>query len=217
MQKTDNAWGVIRSTADLWLTHAPKLILVNVLWALSMYTVILAPPAMIALSAVTRDLMREKPISARSYYQHLKAHFFGGWLWGLINIFFGVLIYSNIAFYTQNLPDYVTIAYAVIAVLVLIWCAVQFYVVAYLAWQWDRQLFVAHRNALYTLGASPIFNLTILLCVGLIGLVSVYLSLLPLLAAASFMSLLANMALDNRLRAFGLLDENTEPPTTTTP
>jgi uncharacterized membrane protein YesL len=203
MQQISSAFTVIRQAAAHWAADWLKLTLINGLWALSMVTVILAPPAVLALTAVARDRVQRGSVEVRAYFGYLKEYFFTGWRWGLFNVLFGLMVYANIRFYDEMIAGFPLVPYAILLALVIFWISLQFTAVVYLVWQDDRHVLKALRYSLFTIGASPVFIMILLVPVGLIGLSAIYLNGIPLVLTASFIALVSAQAVQNRLRTFG--------------
>ncbi|HRL13623.1 MAG TPA: DUF624 domain-containing protein [Aggregatilineales bacterium] len=203
MQQLSSAFTVIKQAAAHWAADWLKLTLINGLWALSMVTVILAPPAVLALTAVARDRVQRESVTVRAYFGYLKEYFFTGWRWGLFNVVFGLIVYANFRFYDEMIAGFPLVPYAILLALVIFWISLQFMAVVYLVWQDDRHVLKALRYSLFTIGASPIFVLILLVPVGLIGLFAIYFNGIPLVLTASFIALLSAQAVQNRLRTFG--------------
>jgi uncharacterized membrane protein YesL len=93
----------------------------------------------------------------------------------------------------------------VLGVVGLLWIAVQFYVWPFLVEQEQKQLRIALKNALFLTLANPLYTLLLLGVVGL-ALVLSLLTVLPIAVfATSFISLLGNRAVVERLRTYGKL------------
>jgi uncharacterized membrane protein YesL len=214
MGQIGSAFSVIRQAWAHWAAAWLKLVMINVAWALSMYTVILAPPAVLALVAAARDAAQDQPVTLGSYFRYLKSYFLIGWLWAAVNGLFAAVVYANVVFYAQFAPDFRGLANAVMAGLVILWVCIQYLTVVYLVWQDNRRLLKALRYGVFTFGASPLFMLVLVVLIGFITLISLYFNGLPLLLTASFIAVLGAQAVQNRLRAFAPADQTAEPPVT---
>ncbi|MBK8020826.1 MAG: DUF624 domain-containing protein [Chloroflexi bacterium] len=193
-----------QSLADAWAEWV-DLVVLNAVWLLATVTVILAPPALLALFHTTRELAMGRGVDIRMFIQGIRLYFVRGWLWGLLNIAFGALFVASLTVYGQIDEDWSTMAASVSFVIAALWIMVQFYGLSYLVFQEKPNLLVALRNGLYTILASPLFSF--LLGAILIGLMLFTAQVLLALLAGipALLTLIANRAVRDRLETFGLL------------
>jgi uncharacterized membrane protein YesL len=199
------ALGVAWETLKDWYNSMVGLAALNMLWIGSVLTVVLAAPATAGLAAVTNSI-------AHGTGQHFE-DFKGGarrylWIslrWLLVNAIVVGLLALNMAFYGSMESAIAPALQVFVAVLAVVWAAAQLYVWPFLMEQEDKRLRLALRNALFLALGTPVYTLTLLAVVAVVVVVSAV-TILPLAVfTASFLSLLGNRAVVERLTAFGKL------------
>jgi hypothetical protein len=192
-----------RALADFWYQWV-ILILVNTLWLLCCVTVVLAPPATFGLFYVTNELANGRGAGYPDFVTGLKRYFAVSWLWALINGIAALLVWANTQFYGQIVASWSLMLLLITVALVLGWILVQLLTVPYVIEQERKRLLVAMRNALFTLLATPLFSLVMLIIIGTFIVAAASIPIILLLGGPAFVTLLCNRAVVNRLQAFGI-------------
>jgi len=126
----------------------------------------------------------------------------------------GVVLYVNLSFYGAVRGALASFILVGLVCLTVLWLAMLFYTGPFLIEQEDKRLRLALRNAAFLALATPGYTLTMLAATALIIVLSV-LTVLPLAVfTLSFLALLGNRAVIERLRTFGKLPAPGQPPDT---
>jgi uncharacterized membrane protein YesL len=202
-----------QSLADWWNSMV-GLAVMNAVWLGLSLTVVLFPPATVAMYAVTNGIARGRGQHLTDFVQAMRRYAGISLRWTLANLLVGVILYVNLSFYGAvrgALASFVLVGLACLAVL---WLAMQFYTGPFLMEQEDKRLRVALRNAAFLALATPVYTLTMLAAAALAIVLSVV-AILPLAVfTLSFLALLGNRAVIERLLAFGKLPGPDQPPDT---
>jgi uncharacterized membrane protein YesL len=190
---------------DLWWRNWVVLAAINVVWALCCLSVALGPPATLAAYGVANSLARGEDAGMRDFWQAGQEHFLLGWKWFLSNVIVALLIASSLHFYAGLGTLWSTWLWALTLSLGALWLTVQFYALPYLLEQREKRLLHAYRNALFTVLASPLYTLVLLGMTLLIAALSVMLVALLFLGGPCLIAVLASAAVQDRLRAYGVL------------
>jgi hypothetical protein len=192
-----------RALADFWYQWV-ILLLVNTLWLLGCLTVIFAPPVTFALFYVTNELAHGRGAGYSDFITGLKRYFALSWLWAFINVAAAFLVWVNTRFYGQIVSSWSLALLLITAALAIGWVSVQLLTIPYIIEQERKRLPVAMRNALFTLLATPLFSLTMLVIIGALMIAAASIPIILLLGGPCFITLLCNRAVVSRLQAFGI-------------
>lgn len=199
------ALAVIWETLRDWWDSMVGLATFNLLWLGVSLTVILCPPATAGLYAVTNSLAHGKGQRLDDFVAAARRYAWVSWRWALLNLALGALLVVNFAFY-GSLEG--TAAFLIQAALVSVsgvWLVMQFYVWPFLIEQEQKHLRTALRNALFLALANPLYTLILLVVSGL-AIVFSLVAILPLgFFTTSFLALLGNRAVVERLTHYGKL------------
>ena len=192
-------WKALRVWWQGWLS----LLLFGLVWVLCWATLVLGPPATFGFFYAVRSWMDEKETRWDQYFRMSKKLFLISWVWFLSNLFVLFLVFANLTFYT-NLAGSLRSVFQVFSVGVgFLWVAVQVYALPYIVLQEKKNLFIAWKNGLFTILASPIFSLVIWVALGILFLL--HLTIMPILfGGPGLIVLLASMAVDDRIEKFGI-------------
>jgi uncharacterized membrane protein YesL len=179
------------------------LAVLNLAWLGLSILVVFFPPATAALFETTREIAQGRDPSVRDLLDGVRRHFWRAWAWALSNIAVGVILVVNITFYGSMDATWAGLVQGVVVVFAVLWLVVQLLVWPYVFAQEQPGLRQALRNAVFTVLAAPLFALTIGVIVIAIVALSVLLVAPFAVFTAAFISLLGNIALSDRLRAFG--------------
>jgi len=193
-----------RSLRD-WYNGMISLAALNGLWFGAALTIVLLAPATAGLYTVTYSTARGTGQHVEEFLSGARQNFWLSLRWLLANLLVGVVFAVNLSFYGTVrgiLPQLILIVLFTFGVL---WLAMQLYTWPFLMVQADPRLRVALRNAAFLALASPLYTLTLLLGAALAALLSL-LTIAPLaLFLTSFLALLGNRAVLERLQTFGKL------------
>ncbi len=196
---------VIWETLRDWWDSMVGLATFNLVWLGLSLTVILCPPATAGLYAVTNSLAHGKGQRLDDFVTAARRYAWVSWRWALTNLALGALLAVNFVFY-GSLES--TAAFLIQAALVSaggVWLVMQFYVWPFLIEQEQKRLRTALRNALFLALANPLYTL-LLLIVAVVSLVFSLVAILPLgFFTMSFLALLGNRAVVERLTHYGKL------------
>jgi uncharacterized membrane protein YesL len=190
-----------RTLGDAW-DATIVLAVINVLWAALSLTIVLLPPALAALFEATHSLARGEAPGVRDFLSAVRRHLLTGWAWALVNVAVWSVIVVNILFYRSRTDLWAAPLQALFLVLAGLWLIAQFYVWPFLFEQTEKTLRRAFRNALFLTFAAPVFSLTLAVLGGLFVLLSAVLVVPLLVITGSFVALLSNHAVIDRLRAY---------------
>lgn len=194
-------WRTLRD----WYNGMVSLAALNAVWFGAALTVVLLGPATAGIYAVTHSSARGTGQHLDEFFQAARQHAWLSFRWLLVNLLVGVVFVVNTSFYAAARGLLPTLILIVLTAAGLLWLAMQFYVWPFLILQEDRRLRLALRNAAFLALASPLYTLTLLGGAALAVVISVV-TVLPLAVfLTSFLALLGNQAVLERLRAFGKL------------
>jgi uncharacterized membrane protein YesL len=198
-----------RTLRDAW-DALVQLALLNLVWFALSLTVVLMPPATVAMFQATNELARGRSPSLAEYLTAVPRYFLPSWGWALLNVAVGIALGVNLAFYSSPEPLHLALR-GLFMLATLLWVVSQLLVWPYRFEQADPSLRLALRNALLTTLAAPVFSIIIGAVVALVLVLSVIvLAPLPFFTTA-FLCLLGNHAVLDRLVAFGKRPRPVEP------
>jgi uncharacterized membrane protein YesL len=198
---------MIWDTLKAWWEAWTGLWLIGLVWVLCWMTLVLGPPATFGFFYSARWLIAEGDINWKHFYRMAIKHFLVSWLWFLACLLVLFLVYSNYVFY-DSLANGVGSFLRVLALVVgFLWTVVQFYALPYYVLLEKKSLWIAWKNGLYTILASPIFSLV--LWIVLAALLFLHAMIFPIfLAGPGLVVLLASMAVENRIQKFGIRERD---------
>ena len=180
-----------------WLVEAYdsfwNLVVFNVLWALLTVLIIPAVPAAAGLYYATNELAHQHPVNWRTFFEGIRAHFWLGWRWGLMNLAVLIVLAVNFRFYGRLPAGWAGWAQGFVLGLAGLWGLLQIYSFPLLLEQTDRRLLIALRNSVVLLVRRP--GLTLGLILFLAALIALSTLLLPpvwLFLTASLSAFLTN-------------------------
>ena len=182
----------------------------NLLWSLSWFTVILGPPLTFGIHYVESQYVRGENPGLRGMWEGARKYFFKSWLWMLANLFIILVLTASIDAYQLIEAAWAGIARALTLAIAVVWILIQFYAVPLLMVQEQNSLRLAWRNGLMMTLASPGYLLVLLIFLAFSGLISAILIFPTILGFTTLLSLLANQAVRDRLATFRkiLADDN---------
>ncbi len=198
-------WKGLKTWWEVWL----GLWLFGLVWVLCWGTIVLGPPATFGFFEATRRLMTDNEIKWDQYLRAAREAFFTSWLWFLANLLVLFVVFANYIFYGTLESDLAGPLQALALSLGFLWVAVQFYALPYFVLLEKKSLFLAWKNALLTLLASPLFSLALWLA--LAPLMAAHIFIMPVfLAGPGLVVLLANLAVEDRIQKFRIREREAE-------
>jgi uncharacterized membrane protein YesL len=206
------ALAVIGKSLEDWWNSMVNLAVLNVIWLGLSLTIVLFPPATLGLYAVTNSLAHGTGQHLSDYVQAMRRYVWISLRWALVNLLIGAILYVNLSFYgaVRGAPaSFILVGLVCLAVL---WLATLFYTGPFLIEQEDKRLRLALRNAIFLALATPVYTLTMLVAAALAITLSVVTILPVAVFTLSFLALLGNRAVIDRLSTFGKLPGSGQPP-----
>lgn len=195
-----------QSLRDFW-EEMYILVLSNVIWLGLCLLVIPGPPATAGLYYLTNRVAHGRSVGLRTFFEGLRRYFIKGWLWAMANAFFLAVMGANFSFYGRFQGFWVQFVQGLFLGAAVLWLTLQLYTFPLLLEQEDQRLRVALRNALSMALKNPGFTLVLVILVASIVVLSLVLVLPIGLLAISFIALLSNHAVLDRLEAYRVARE----------
>lgn len=129
-----------------WLVY----ILLNLLWTLATFTLLLGPPATFGLFYAAQRSVEGRVVNWRDLVQGGKQHFVQSWLWMIANVIVFVLVGYALLFYQAIPAGWARGAQGIMAALLVLWVTLQLYALHQLIVQPGTSL----RTAWYQAGAA---------------------------------------------------------------
>lgn len=201
-------WTALRD----WYNAMVGLATLNLLWVGACLTIVLMPPATAGLAAVTNSIAHGTGQHIEDFKDGARRYVWISLRWLILNVIVAALLLVSVAFYGGLASSAGLLLQIFVAFLALLWIAAQIYIWPFLIEQEDKRLRVALRNALFLAMATPVYSLTLVVA-GVAVVVLSIVTVLPLAVfTASFLSLLGNRAVIERLTAFGKLPPRSQSP-----
>jgi uncharacterized membrane protein YesL len=200
MKQLLSAWQVIQESLAAWWYSWLTLMLLNTLLVLCWISIILGPPATFGFYAAVHSLETSHSTNWREFLEGAKIYFFKAWLWALLNIAVVVLLVVSTDFYSQFAET--TVLLIPILFIGILWFCVQFYALPYFMAQEQKRIFLALRNGLFTLLASPLYSLLLFLFIAFILWVSMTLPILFVIGSPALIAVLGVHTIKERVRTF---------------
>ena len=160
-----------QQAADAYLAAIP-LITLNFVWFLLSLPLVTLFPATGGLFYATHRLARGHDANWRTLIEGFRLYWRQSVVWGLLNLFFAVIVASNLIYYTLHPADWTTVARAVVIVFALLWLAVQMHAFPLLFEQEQPRLTQAIRNGAVILLQRPLRTVGVALLIALIAALS---------------------------------------------
>jgi len=196
-------WQALKTWYDDWF----NLFILNFLVTISWATIILGPPMLFGLYEIGNDLAQGHSEGIGELLRAAKRHFIASWLWMLANVVVFIVVWGNIGFYWNLGRSWSIILVSIFFFLGLFWAMMQVYVIPYYMEQTKKSIVLAHKNAALTFLAAPGYSLVLFLYEVILLAIS-FIVILPLiLGAPSLVVVTSSYAVIERLRAFGIREE----------
>ncbi len=174
----------------------------NFIWFALSLTVVLLPPATVAMFEATNQLARGRQVEAVEYLGAVRRQFLRSWAWALLNaVVIGLLVVS-VVFYDRPEP-WAAAVRSLFLLATFAWLVAQLMVWPYVFEQDEPSLRRAIRNALLTVLGAPVFSIMIGAIVAAVLVVSAVLLVPVAFMMTAFLCLLGSHAVRDRLVAFG--------------
>lgn len=193
-----------RAVGDAW-DALVLLAALNVIWLGLSLLVVFLPPATVAMFAATHELAGGRAPGVRDFLTAVRSHFWQAWRWAFLNLAVAAVFVATFAFYGSVREPWADAVEAVSLLIALLWCVSQLFVWPFLFTQAEPRLALAMRNGVFAVLAAPLFALTFAAIVAIVLALSLALVAPIAVITTAFVCLLANLAVTDRLRAFGKL------------
>lgn len=190
-----------RAMRDIWDDILP-LGVMNVITLLLQVTVVLGPPALAALHAMSNKVANGFAIKSEQYFGMLRAYFVKSWLFALPGLIVNGLILWNVSFYGGFDAEWAVWVQGAWLAGLLFWNAIQFYMFPFMIAQEDKRWRIALRNSALVAGANPLYTFVLLLTGVLLTGLSLFLLPLFFFLGLAVWTMLANTAVVDRLAEF---------------
>lgn len=180
----------------------------NFAWLALSLTVILLPPATVALFESMDELASGRTPGLRAYFGIVRRRFIGAWLWALWAIVGLTIASVNVRYWNDTGGSLVWLSPA-FAVLGALFAVSLVYVWPFVFRQTEGGLLRAIRNSVLAVLAAPVFAISLAILLVLVVALSAVLILPLAVFMTALVGLIATHAVTDRLRAFGKLPPRT--------
>lgn len=200
---------LIKKALRGWWEGWLSLLLYGLVWLLCWATIVLGPPATFGFFFAVRAWMVEKETRWSQYYQMGKKYFLASWAWFMANLLILFIVFANNVFYDSLGGGMGRLLKAIAMFIGFLWLAAQFYALPYFVLLEKKSLFIAWKNGLFTILASPVFSLVIWIALG--ALLFLHLAIMPLFfGGPGLIVLLSSMAVEDRIETFGIRERDSQ-------
>jgi uncharacterized membrane protein YesL len=200
---------LIKKALRGWWEGWLSLLLYGLVWLLCWATIVLGPPATFGFFFAVRAWMVEKETRWSQYYQMGKKYFLASWAWLMANLLILFIVFANNVFYDSLGGGTGRLLKAIAMIIGFLWLAAQFYALPYFVLLEKKSLFIAWKNGLFTILASPLFSLVIWIALG--ALLFLHLAIMPLFfGGPGLIVLLSSMAVEDRIEKFGIRERDSQ-------
>ncbi len=176
----------------------------NLVWLGLSLTIILLPPATVALFESMDELASGRSPGVRDFLGAVRRRFLGAWLWAVWAMAGITIVTVNVRYWGDSGGALVWLA-AAFAVLGMLFGISLLYVWPFVFRQQEGGLVRAIRNSILTVLAAPLFAVSLAILLVLVVAVSAVLILPLVVFTSGLLGLIATQAVTDRLRAFDLL------------
>jgi uncharacterized membrane protein YesL len=176
----------------------------NLAWLGLSLTVVLLPPATVALFESMDELSSGRAPGFREFLGAVRRRFIGAWVWALWALA-GLIVASVNVRYWYDTGGSLSWLSAVFAILAVLFGVSLLYVWPFVFRQTEGGLIRAIRNSILAVLAAPLFALSLSAAIVLIVVASAVLILPLAVFLTALLGLIATHAVSDRLRAFGKL------------
>jgi uncharacterized membrane protein YesL len=176
----------------------------NILWFVLTLPVVTAPAAWAALVWMQRQAIIQPSSTTEYFWEAFKLHFKRSLVvLGLSVVIVGINL-TNLLVYATDSSLQGAVLRAIWVLVLAAWFTVQFYLWPLLYEMEKPDLWTAFRNAALMLLLNPGFTMGLWLVIGVLAVISTVLTAAWFVLTGSFLAILANVAVMNRLAKAGL-------------
>jgi len=176
----------------------------NLVWLGLSLTIILLPPATVALFESMDELASGRGPGVRDFLGAVRRRFLGAWLWAVWAMAGMTIVTVNVRYWGDSGGALVWVA-AAFAVLGMLFGISLLYVWPFVFRQQEGGLVRAIRNSILTVLAAPLFAVSLAILLVLVVAVSAVLILPLAVFTSGLLGLIATQAVTDRLRVFDKL------------
>jgi uncharacterized membrane protein YesL len=187
-----------------WWRNWLHLTVLNLVWTLSWFLIVLGPPVTLAAYAYVHRLVGGDEMTPAEFARAVRATFWQAWAWAVAALLPVVALAASLVFYARFPGVWARSAEVGATLLVLAWLVVQCYALPYLFVQERRSLALAYRNAILTLLASPLHALLFALVLTVLLALSLRFMAVTFLVSPVLVAMLGTHAVRERLARFGV-------------
>ena len=202
---------VVGQAVTDWWDDLVNLAIINVIWVLCWFTVILGPPATLGMYHIANRLAHGESLGPRGLWDGGRRYFLQSWLLVLLNLAAVAIILLNFWFYASVEDTWADLVKAFFVLLGVGWLVVQFYALPYLMEQERKNVGLALRNGLFNALAAPGYTLFVFAFAGLVVVLSVGLVFPLLMGGPCLVAIVGNHAVMERLETYGVRERGRTP------
>ena len=176
----------------------------NLAWLGLSLTVVLLPPATVALFESMDELASGRAPGVRDFLGSVRRRFIGAWVWALWAVAGLTIVSVNVRYWNDTGGSLVWLS-AAFAVLGVLFAMSLLYVWPFIFRQTEGGLLRAIRNSILAVLAAPLFAISLAILLVLVVAVSAILILPLAVFMTALVGLIATHAVTDRLRAFDKL------------
>ncbi len=184
-----------KSALDVW-EEALYLIIFNVIWFLGAVLILPLPFFTFALFFTVYDISQGKGISFGAFFTYGRQMWKQAYTWGVINLGVYVLAGVNLSFYCQIAAQWAAIIQLVVLALTIFWTILQVVSLPMYPRLKEPGFRLALRNAAAVVGLQPLAIFTLIVIIGLVGIITLFFQALAFLAAISIIAVAANRTVE---------------------
>jgi uncharacterized membrane protein YesL len=200
---------VKKSALDVW-EEALYLIIFNVIWFLGALLILPFPLLTFALFFTVYDISQGKGIKFGSFFEYGRQMWKQAYTWGVINLGVFVLAWVNISFYNQIEAQWAAVIQMVIIAMTIFWAILQLVSLPMYPRLKEPGFRLALRNAAAVVGLQPLAIFTLIVIVGLMGVITLFFQAIAFLATVSIIAVAANRTVETVLQRVMDKKEETE-------
>jgi uncharacterized membrane protein YesL len=173
-----------------------ELLTVNMLWVLLSLPIVTIPPSFAGLFYATNRLANQEQVTYRTFFAGFKKYFWKSYIWFLINaIVIGLLIFNINLGLSQSEALWIGQLSIVYWILLFIWSYLQMYHFPFLIEQDEPRLFLALRNSALFWLKYLIFNIFLVIIIGILITISYFIYPFWFVITLSLIAYLTNLGL----------------------
>lgn len=187
-------WTIIKNgAADIW-DEMLYLMIFNIIWVVSFLLIIPWPLATFGLVFTAYDIGEAKGIGLGIYWKYIRQTWRQAYLWGVINLMVGVILWINWTFYARLEAGWAGYAQMFVLAIGFFWVILQVLALPFYPRLEQPGFKLALRNAGVVLGRYPLTGVFLFILVLLITGVASFFPAVYLLGAFSIIAVIANRA-----------------------